>query len=817
MRYLVRRLIRAPGFTAITVVTLAIGIGANTAIFSVVNTVLLRPLPYADPDRLVSVWLSAPGMNLPHMQSASPAEYFTFREEGRAFDKIGFWDPEMATVTGEGDPEEVAGLDVSEDTLPVLGVQPMLGRWFTHQDDSPQGPETAILSYELWQRRFRGSRSAIGKSIVVDGLPRQVIGVMPRGFRFLDLKPALFLPLHLDRSKVLLGDFSYRMTARLKPGFGLAQANADVARMLPLMNRKFPAPPGFSSKMLDQAHIGPDVTPLKQSLVGDVGSVLWLLMGTIGMVLLIACANVANLMLVRAEGRQQELAIRAALGAGWRDIARNLLVESVTLGILGGVLGIGFAYGCLRLLVALAPANLPRLDEISIDGHVLLFTLAVSLAAGFLFGVIPVLRHARAPLIPGLRDGGRGLSQGRQRHRTRDALVVVQVALALVLLISSGLMIRTFAAMNRVEPGFTRPGEILTMGIGIPEALMKDDEAVARQEQEILQKLGEIPGVAAAGAVSSMTMDGNFNNNPIFAEDRTYAEGVMPALHRFKFISPGFFRMVGRRMVAGRDYTWTDITDKRPVIMVSETLAREYWRNPAAAVGKRIRESPKSEWREIIGVVGDERDDGLNQKAPGIVYWPYFLKEFFGGSGSPVRRFLVFGVRSPRTGTSGFLQEVQRAVWSVNPNLPLINPRTEEEIARRSMARTSFTLVMLALAGGMALLLGLVGIYGVVSYSVSQRTREIGIRLALGAQEQVVTRMFLRHALALTGIGVFFGLAAASGLARLLSSLLFDVQPIDPVTYAGVAAGLVIAALVASYVPARRVMDVDPAEALRAE
>jgi predicted permease len=390
------------------------------------------------------------------------------------------------------------------------------------------------------------------------------------------------------------------------------------------------------------------------------------------------------------------------------------------------------------------------------------------------------------------------------------------VTLASVLLISSGLMIRTFQALNHVDPGFNKPGEVLTMGIGIPQDLVKDAAETARMDEAILQKLSEIPGVSAAGLTNTMTMDGDSSNDVLFTEDRSYREGELPPIRRYKFLSPGFFQLVGRRMIAGRDLTWTDIHQQRFVALVSENLAREYWREPAAALGKRIREGPKEEWAEIIGVVADERDDGLNRPAPTVVYWPYYMKHLYRDAPF-VRRFLVFGVRSPRTGTSGFLKEIQQAVWSVNPDLPLTHVTTLKETAQQSMARTSFTLVMLALAGGMALLLGLVGIYGVISYSVTQRTREIGIRLALGAQEQAVTRMFLRQGLMLTGIGVVLGLAAASALMRLMASLLFGVGPVDPLTYAAVSAALLAAALAACYLPARRSMSVDPAEALRAE
>ncbi len=804
-----------PGFTAITLITLAIGIGANTAIFSVIDTVLLRPLPYKDPDRIVGVWLTAEGLGLKHL-NASASTYFTYREEGRAFEKTGLWDRVVSSVTGIGEPEEVPGLAVTVETLPIMGVQPAAGRWFTQAEDSPAGPETVILSYEYAARRFGDASAAIGKGLIVDGKAREVIGVMPRGFRFLDIKPALIFPLRFDRAKITQADFSFDQVARLKPGVTLAQANADVARMLPLIERKFPPPPGFPPGILREARLGPDVHPFQQDLVGDIGNVLWVLMGTVGMVLLIACANVANLLLVRAEGRQQELAVRAALGAGWGSIARELLAESVTLGVLGGALGIAFAYGAIRLLIALGPANVPRLDLIAIDWWALLFTLTISLLAGFGFGLIPVLKYGRAPVAAALRDGGRALSQGRERHRARNLLVVAQVTLAVVLLISSGLMIRTFQALNRVDPGFTKPREVLTMGIGIPETLVKDASATARMDEAILRKLSAIPGVSSVGLANAMTMSGSTSNDLLFAEDRSYRENQLPPARRYRFISPGFFQLMGRRMVAGRDLTWTDIHEQRPVVLVSENLAREWWRDPAAALGKRIREGPKEDWAEIVGVVADERDDGLNKPAPTVVYWPYYMKHLY--TDAPfVRRFVVFGVRSSRTGTAGFLKEIQQAVWSVNPDLPLADVRTLEEIAQRSMARTSFTLVMLALASGMALLLGLVGIYGVISYSVAQRTREIGIRMALGAQEQTITRMFLRQGLALTGIGVVFGLLAAAALMRLMASLLFGVKPVDRLTYAAVSAALIAAALAACYLPARRAMAVDPAEALRAE
>ncbi len=815
LKHLFRRLMSSPMFTAITLITLAVGIGANTAIFSIVNGVLLKPLPYPDADSLVGVWEAAPGLGIKDLNT-SPATYYTFREENRTFQDIGMWQNDSVSVTGIAEPEQVRAMDVTDGLFPILGVQPIRGRWFSPQDDSPGAARTAILSYGYWQRRFGGDPGVMGRNLIIDGESRQVIGIMPQSFRFMDRDAALFLPMQRKRSEAFIGNFSFQAVARLKPGVTLAQANADVARMLPIMMRKFPPAPGISLKMFEAARIGPNLRRLKQDVIGDIEKVLWVLMATVGIVLFIACANVANLVLVRAEGRQQELAIRAALGAGWSRIARELLFESTVLGIAGGVLGVGLAYAALRLLVHLGPANLPRLEEISMDARVLLFAFAVALVAGFLFGLTPVFKYAGGQLGTALREGGRGLSEGRERHRARSVLVIVQVALALVLLISSGLMIRTLRAMQDVQPGFTGPDQILTLRVSIADAQIREPEKVARVYSDIVQKIAAMPGVSSVGLSNSITMDSNNDNDPIFAQDKSYTEGKLPVLRRFKFISPDFFKAMGNPLLAGRDLTWTDVFERRPVVLVSDNLARELWGGPAGALGKRVRESPKGTWREVVGVVGNERDDGVNQKAPTIVYWPMYIRDFWMFHDF-VQRSQAFAIRTNRAASAGFVKDIRQAVWSVNPDLPIASVRTVAEIYDRSMARTSFMLVMLAIAAAMALLLGVVGIYGVISYSVSQRTREIGIRMALGAPVGTVRQMFVRYGLMLTGIGVAFGLAAALALTRLMSSLLFEVSPVDPVTYGAVSLVLIAAALLASYIPARRATVIDPVDALRAE
>jgi predicted permease len=813
-KFILRRLLRSPMFTAITLLTLAIGIGANTAIFSVINGVLLKPLPYSDPERLVGLWHTAPGLNLPEVNMA-PANYFTYREQGRAFEDVGLYTGGSVSVTEVGQPERVETLRVTDGTLPILGVRPELGRTFTRLDDTDGSPRTAVLTWGYWQQRFGGSPAAIGKRIVVDGRQHEIIGVLPRSFQFMDREVSLVLPLQFSRNKVVLGNFSFQGIARLKPGMTLESANADVGRMLPIWAASFPPPPGFSVKLFQDARLTPAVRPFKQDVVGDIGEVLWVLMGTIGAVLLIACANVANLLLVRAEGRQHELAIRSALGAGRGRIARELLFESLTLGVAGGALGLAVAYGTIRLLIAIGPSSLPRLHEIAIDPVVLAFAFFTSLLAGGLFGILPVWKYAGVRLNTGLRESGRTVSQSRERHRARSVLVIVQVALALVLLIGSGLMIRTFQALRAINPGFTRPEQVLVLSVSIPEGQVKEDNRVARMDQDIVERLSRMPGVGSAALVSTVSMTGDGSNDVLFAEDHPIPEGRIPPIRRYKFISPGFFQTVGNPIVAGRDITWTDVYNYRNVALVSENLAREYWHDPARAIGKRIREGSKDDWREIVGVVGNSYDNGVNKKAAECVYWPFLMKNFWGGDF--VQRTATFTVRSERTGSAAFLDEVRQAVWAVSANSPVANVRTLQDVYSKSMARTSFTLVMLAIAGGMALVLGLIGIYGVISYSVSQRRREIGIRMALGARQSEVNRMFLRHGLMLAAIGVGFGLAAAAGFTRLISSLLFGVSTADPVTYAAMSVGLVGAAMLASYLPARRASGVNPVETLRAE
>ncbi|MGH9200600.1 MAG: ABC transporter permease, partial [Vicinamibacterales bacterium] len=733
------------------------------------------------------------------------------------FEDIGLWDNTSVTITGRGEPEEVEAMMVTDGTLPLVGVHPSLGRTFSKADDAPGGPETVLISHAYWRRAFDASPLAIGQSLVLDGRPRQVIGVLPEGFRFLRYKPEILLPMRFNRAEIRIGQFNYQGVARLKPGMTIDQSNADMARLIPTLVDNFPMPPGFSKQMFDDVKLGPLVRPLAEDVVGDIGRVLWVLLGTVGLVLLVACANVANLFLVRAEGRQQELAVRLALGAGLKRVAGELLSESLLLGVVGGVLGLALAYGGIQLLVALEPARLPRLDEIALDPIVLAFTFGISLVAGVLFGTAPIIKYARPQLANALKENGRGSSDGSERHRTRNTLVVAQVALALVLVVASGLMIRTFVAMRNVNPGFSDPDRVLTVRIGIPTALIADPIQVTQTHEQILRRIEGIPGVTSVGQSSSITMDGRDSNDPIFAEGVNDApEGKLPPLRRFKWISENYFKTMGNPLIVGRDITWSDVHHRRPVAIVSENLARELFGEPVAAIGRRIRQTPSNPWREIIGVVGNEHDDGVTQPATTITYWPMMMDNFW-GSKIFVQRTLAYAIRSDRLRDPGFLREVQQAVWSINPNLPLADIETLRETYDRSMAQTSFMLVILGIASSVTLLLGVVGIYGVIAYVVAQRRREVGIRMALGAAAGEVQRLFVRHGLVITGVGLVLGAAAAAGLSRLLTALLFNVSPLDPLTYAGGVGALGIVALLATWIPARQATRVDPALALRGE
>jgi predicted permease len=806
LRQTLRRLGRSPGFTLTTVLTLAIGIGATTAIFSVVNGILLKPLAFPEPDRLISVGHRSKNIAAFDL-NASPALYLTYRDHNRTFESIALWWNSTDSVTGVGDPEEGTSLYVTHEFLPTLRVEPLLGRSFVAADDDVGAPPTVILSYAYWQRRFGGAADVLGKTVTIGAAPRTVIGVLPQSFQFLQRPADILVPAgQVVRTIAAYGPMGERAIARLKPGVTLADVSADIERMIPIAIETYPGrglPPGA---VVDRYE--PFPRPLKAYFVGDLGNVLWVLMGTIGMLLAIACANVANLQLARTESRGQELAIRAALGASRGTLARSVLLESTVLGLAGGALGVALAVVALPVFLAAAGNELPRVLAIGIDPMVLAFATGVSIAAGLLFGSVPALKHGVARVAGAL--GGRAHSASRERHRARSSLVVAQVALALVLLVAAGLMIRTFDALRRIEPGFAGGEELQTFMLAIPNTTPVD--RVRQAHRAIQERLSAVPGVESVGFQSWLPLSGGPSGGAVY-EDAPPPAGTLPGQTEFRFTSPGLVEAMRTPLVAGRTRRWDDLDSDRQVAMVSEGLARSRWGSAEAALGKRLRFLPTGPWQEVIGVLGDVYWDGLGGPAQDTIYLS--LEDPMTQWG--ITHHMSFAVRSKRAGTTGFAEELQRAVWSVDASLPLASLETMDDIYRRSLARTSLTLTLLGIAGAMALTLGLVGVYGVLSYMLAQRTREIGIRIALGAQDAAIKRLLLGQVVGLVGIGIALGLAGASVLTRFMKSLLFGVAALDLETYALGAVALLSAAALAAYLPAWRATRVDPVEALKAE
>jgi putative ABC transport system permease protein len=812
LRYGGRALLRAPGFTIVVTLTLALGIGATTAMFSVVNGVLLRPLPYPEQDRLIELVHEAPGLGIARL-FASPAIYFTYRDHSRTFESVGLWDWDSSpvTVSGSGEPEAVPSVEVTHEVLAILGANPIAGRGFSDADDLPGSAPTAIISYGYWRRHFSGA-DPLGRTLVVDGVARQVIGVLPQSFRFFDYPADIFYPLQPVRSAASFPSFDGRGIARVKKGVTLREADADVARMIPILTAEF----GRPGARFEHAKFGAKLRWLKDSVVGDLGDTLWLLMGTIALLLLIACANVANLVLVRTQARRAEMAIRTALGGSWAAIARVVFTESAILGLAGGAAGLAVAYFSLPLLLSLGAADLPQIMTVTIDPAVLLVTLVTSVLATLLFALIPVF-HLASPtlrLTGALHGGGRSITEGLEGNRARHLLVIAQVALALVLLVGSGLMIRTFQMLRQVDPGFRDPGNVQTFQLTIPTADVRDagqagvpgSGQTLRIQHAILDRLAAVAGVDSAGFSAfndGLPLDGDGRAGAIFVEGRTTVDGVASP-REFQFVSPHFFETLLTPVLAGRTFDWNDVDQNRPVVLVSENLARAEWGSASGALGKRIATRRSGPWLEVVGVVKDVHHNGLSQPAPETAIFPAVASDT-----------ASFVIRSTRVGTTGFLEDLRKAVWSVKGNLSLAGVRTLGDLYQGSMARTSMTLQLLAITGTIALLLGLIGIYGVVSYAISQRRREIGIRLALGAAQGQVRWMFVRHALVLVGTGVAIGLGAAVGLTRLMESQLFGVSPLDPLTHLAVALVLLAAAGLASYLSAQRASALDPVQVLK--
>ncbi|HTM18438.1 MAG TPA: ABC transporter permease [Terracidiphilus sp.] len=820
-----RRLSRSPGFAASVLLTLSIGIGANTAVFSVVNSVLLKPLPYPQPDRLVTLSLQAPGAaGLASFRDGlllSPSMYLTFAEHNRAFESLGVWSAGTANLTGIGQPKEVHVITVSNGLLETLAVPALAGRWLNADDQKPNASKSVMIGYGFWQRQFGGQRSVIGKTIRLDTQSWQIVGIMPRGFRVVDsefdiLRPS---PASFDPHHQIMEGFAWNGVGRLKDGVSIRQADADISSLIPVWMDSWSDGPNSNSHFFDAWRIAGSLKPLKQQVVGGIGGVLWLVMGTIGMVMLIVCTNVANLLLVRADSRQQELAVRAALGAGRGRIARELIFESLALGVVGGVGGIAVAYAALRCLSSVGPVNLPRLSEISLSPESLGFTAGLAVFSGLFFGSIVSLKYSHIAPGAGLRVSSRTASAGRDRHRSQNVLVVAQVAMALVLLVCAGLMMRSFAVLLNTEPGFADAEHLQTMRVAILPSIASDAVAVTRMQNEIADKLAQLPGVSSVGYAADVPMDGfepNWNSIFVQGRDPWGAKSTLP-MRLFNYTSPRYFSTMGSRMIAGREFTWDDVYNQRPVVILSENLARELFGSAGAAVGKQITYFEPMPWHQIIGVVEDARHNGVDAPAPACVYWPTMSANLYGPEPLDAVRGVTFVARSQRAGSQSLTQEMQQAVWQVNGDLPVSGLRNMHEIESRSLERISFTLTMIGIAAAMALALGVIGIYGVISYTVSQRMREMGIRIALGAQKSQLRWMFVRTALQLTGVGLIIGFGVAAGVVQLMRSLLFGVRPLDPLSFGVMTIVLMMAAVLASYLPASRVARINPADVLKAE
>ncbi len=818
LRFTFRRLGKAPGFTTVTLLTLAVGLGSLVAIYGVVKAVLLDPLPYPAADRLVSVGNAAPGMGEEYLPQ-SLAVNAVYEDDARVFDEVGVWRPQTVPAFLTETPEELSAIAVTDGALRALGVQPFLGRGFTASDIDAANPGTVILSHRFWVDRMGSDPEVLGRTLRLGAYLNEIVGVMPEGFRFLDRDPELYLALQYGRANLTVSNFVFPGLARLREGVTLPEALADLTRLIPLAPERYPG--GMTVELLREAKGAPVLHSLKDDLVGPVGKILWVVLGGVGVILLVALANVANLLLVRGESRERAMAVQSALGAPRGRVAAQLLSESVVLSVLGGVLGTGLAWAGLRLLRTAGPTELPRLQEIGLDAGVVLPALALSILAGVGLGLLPLARAWRLDLSEGLKEGGRGFGGSRGGSRTRDTLVVAQLALALVLLVGSGLMIRSFLALGRMNPGYAHPEELLTFRLTIGSASVQDPAGVPAAHELLARRLAEIPGVTAVGLSTSTPMDHAHGFDPVFVEDFPLPEGQQARIRRFKWVGGGYHEALGNPVVAGRALTWADIHNRLPVVMITEGMAREYWGDPARAVGRRIGTGPgPGDWREIIGVVGDQSDDGLEKPPVDIVYWPMLLEHFWAehrGDDLFVARTMGYVVRSGRVGTPGFLDEVREVVRDAYPDRPLGSVALLKDVERASVARTSFTLVMLLIAALVGVLLGSVGIYGVFSYAVGQRVRELGLRMAMGARAGQVTAMVLRQGLVLALLGVGLGWAAALGATRAMESLLFGVRPVDPLTYGVVAVGLVGVSLLATWLPARRAAAVDPMAALRAE
>jgi predicted permease len=817
--YAWRSLRRAPLFSASVILTLTIGIGSAAAIAAVVNAVLIRPLPYGHSDRLVGAWFDMPVMSLTHAQQ-TPGTYRTFKQFAHTIEGIGLYQNgsiNVADPNGHGEPERLSSAWTTASTIPLLEVSPLLGRTFTEAEDAPKGPLVTLISEGLWRSRYGADKGVIGKRLVISGRSYEIIGVMPATFQFPNADTKLWLPLQLDPSDPYPGGFSFNAVARLKPGVSIDAAQRDFVNVLPRVVDVSPnlAPNVPIQMVLTQAKPVPRLVPMRDDVVGDVSRTLWMVAATAVLLLLVTCANVANLLLVRADARHRELSVRAALGAGNARVLSHFFAESAVLTAISALLGIGVAAIAIRALVSAGPSQIPRLAEVHVDGAVIAFTLIVGTLVALACSTIPAVRFLRSEPLAGLRDGGRGGTVGAHRQRARGALVAAQVAFALVVLAASGLLLRSFQHLRAVQPGFNAD-KVATLWVSIPKQRYPSDTSVAQFYARLVDQASQLPGVTAAGITSNLPFGQNgMDNDPFYVEgDETYAKKI-PPLVIFQSADAGYFKAMGIPLIAGR--TFDRLERQHPTeAIISQETAREFFHDSTgrAALNKRFQELPGGVWYTVIGVVGSVRDTSLAAPPTRTVYRP----ESLGGDTNlgQLQRTMALVVHTRGDETEA-TRAMQGMIRNIDPTLPTFGVRSMRAAIDASMTRLTFTMIILAVAAVVTLILSVVGLYAVIAYVVTLRTRELGVRIALGAQPRAVAAMVTRQGMTLCAIGMVAGLVLVSASGRFLRAMLFEVAPSDPVVLGGTIGVLLLAAFVASWIPARRAALVDPIEALRAD
>jgi putative ABC transport system permease protein len=814
-----RSLRRSPAFTVTASLTLIIGIGAAVAIFALVNGVLLRPLPYGDPDRLVVPYHNMQLIGLAK-GNQTQGTYFTYKKLARSLEAIGVYQAGAVNVSdprGGSEPQRMGSAFVTQSVIPLLQVPPLIGRSFTEAEDAPKGPNVVIISEGLWRSRFGADRGVLGRTIDVNGRTWEIIGVMPTRFRFPSPETQIWIPMRLDANDPSPGGFNYDGIARLRKGVTIAAASRDLVSVLPKILELSPnLAPGVSTQMLlDQARPVPFVAPLKDDVTGGIAKTLWIVAAAAGVVLLVACANVTNLILVRADGRQRELAVREALGAGRGRVTMYFLGESIVVTAVSAAAGVALAAVAIRLLVSMGPTSIPRLSEVHIDLATVAFAIVVSALVAVACSIVPVLRIGRVHLSNALREGGRGGTAGRARQRIRSALVAGQIALALVALASSGLLLRTFERLNAVRPGF-EPEGLATFWVALPYARYTSDTSAVRFYSQLLDRVRAVPGVRDVGFSSRLPFEqnGGWSKDPLYPEDdlATYANKI-PPLNFYTTTDGGYFHVMGIPLIAGKTFDRPEL-QRGDEAIISRATAIQFWKDSTGqrVLGKRFRELPGTPWLTIVGVVGDTRDSSLASPPSLVVYRPQSIS-----NGTHSTQWTMALVVRTGSEPTAITSAIQRAVRDLDPTLPLFDIRSMSEITAASMAQLSFTIIVLGAAALVTLILGAVGLYGVMAYVVSLRTRELAVRIALGATPSAVIRMLTTQGVVVTGFGVAAGLVLFVIVARALKSLLFGVASMDPVTLLSASLLLVGIAAFASWLPARRTARVDPADVLRAE